>query len=173
MLKKSFAQSKKLGFEKNAVRNGRKRFIDFFNQGIDIRLINPSIARLLGETAISPVRVAFDSISVEKVTVGVSRCLQKKALKTLRCMLCLTSRILHKTFIAVSKINIELSEKYSIRISGFPMRYCPIDDIDSASLRFRKLELAIFARYPMYTKCNSWHRFTKKESSNLSFGESF
>lgn len=162
---------KKLGFEKNAVRNGRKRFVDF-NQGIDIRLINPSIARLLGETAISPVRVAFDSISVEKSYRRGIEMLAKEGIKNFMTYVMFNFKDTPQDFYRRLQINIELSEKYSIRISGFPMRYCPIDDIDrhyvSENWNWRYLR-------GIQCILNATHGIVspKKEFFNLSFGESF
>jgi len=57
----------KVGFAAGAMKNGKKRSVDF-NQGLDARLINkdPSLAEGLASICTSPVRLAFDFVGMER-----------------------------------------------------------------------------------------------------------
>lgn len=120
---------KSLGFQKGAMLNGRKRVVDF-NQGIDVRLITPKIAKLLSEIAISPVRIAFDHISVEKPYREGVKYLAENGLTNIMTYVMFNFKDTPEEFYRRLQINIELSEEHKVRITGFPMRFCPISDVD-------------------------------------------
>ncbi len=118
-----------LGFEKGSKLNGRRRFVDF-NQGIDVRLLTPKIAKLLGEIAINPVRIAFDHISIEKKYRKGVKLLADHGLNRIMTYVMFNFNDNPQEFYRRLQINIELGQAFDIKITGFPMRYCPISDID-------------------------------------------
>ncbi len=120
---------KSLGFHKGAMLNGRKRIVDF-NQGIDVRLITPEVAKQLSEIAIHPVRIAFDHVSVEKAYREGVRLLAENGLRNIMTYVMFNFNDSPEEFYRRLEINLELSKQYNVRISGFPMRYCPISDVD-------------------------------------------
>lgn len=117
-----------LGFNAGAKRNKKKRYVDF-NQGIDARLITPKNAKLLSSICLSPVRLAFDHDSMELP--------YRKAIKELASVGFneFTNYIMYNyedtpfSFYYRLKVNIELFKELGVRITGFPMRYVPINDI--------------------------------------------
>lgn len=120
---------KALGFKRGASLNGRKRFVDF-NQGIDVRLITPDIAKSLAEIAIYPVRIAFDHISVEKNYRQGVKNLAESGLKNIMTYVMFNFKDTPEEFYRRLRINLDLSKEFNIKITGFPMRYCPTDDVD-------------------------------------------
>jgi hypothetical protein len=120
---------KSLGFEKGSRFNGRKRNVDF-NQGIDARLITPQIAQKLGEIAISPVRVAFDHISVEKPYRQGVKNLARAGIRHIMTYVMFNFQDTPEEFYARLRINMDLAEENNLKITSFPMKYCPIDQVD-------------------------------------------
>ncbi|HHV61424.1 MAG TPA: cobalamin-binding domain-containing protein [Firmicutes bacterium] len=117
------------GFEAGAKRNGRKRTVDF-NQGIDARLITPQIAKLLASICLSPVRFAFDFDAVEDSYRRAVHIMADAGFNEFTTYVMFnfddTPLSLYKRLM----VNIELSRELGIRVTGFPMRYVPIDDIN-------------------------------------------
>jgi len=120
---------KRVGFYKGSVLNGRKRFVDF-NQGLDIRFITPSIAKLLSELAVRPVRIAFDNISIENRYKKGIKILAENGITNIMTYVMYNFNDSPEDFYRRLQVNAELSETYGVRITGFPMRYCPIADVD-------------------------------------------
>lgn len=120
---------KSLGFEKGSRINGVKRNVDF-NQGIDIRLITPQIAKKLGEIAISPVRIAFDHISVEKEYRQGVKNLAMNGIQNIMAYVMFNFKDNPDEFYARLRINIDIAIENNLRITSFPMRFCPIDQVD-------------------------------------------
>lgn len=122
------ADMRHLGFEKGAMRNNRKRIVDF-NQGIDARLITKKIASLLSTIPVSPVRLAFDYTGVEQAYVRAVRTLTEVGLRTFTTYVMFNFKDNPRDFYRRLRVNIRLSKDLDIRISGFPMKYTPINDV--------------------------------------------
>lgn len=120
---------KSLGFEKGARFNGVKRNVDF-NQGIDARLITPQIAQKLGEIAVSPVRIAFDHISVEKPYRQGVKNLAMAGIRNIMTYVMFNFKDTPEEFYSRLRINMDIAVENNLKITSFPMRYCPIDDVD-------------------------------------------
>lgn len=118
-----------LGFGKGAKLNGHKRNVDF-NQGIDVRLINPENARMLGKLAINPVRLAFDNLQTEKSYRRGVKYLAQAGIKNIVTYVMFNFRDTPTDLFRRLQINLDLHKEFNIKITGFPMRYCPITDAD-------------------------------------------
>ena len=118
-----------LGFHKGAIFEKKKRVLDF-NQGIDVRLITPRIANALGKLAVYPVRLALDHISVEKKYREGVKLLAEQGITDFMTYVMFNFNDTPEDFYRRLEINLELSEQYNIKITGFPMRYCPINDVN-------------------------------------------
>ncbi len=114
------------GFEAGAVRNGRKRTVDF-NQGIDCRLINRRNAKLLSSICLSPVRFAFDSDSLEKPYQRAIELMAEVGFTEFTNYVMFNFNDTPESLYRRLRVNIELSKGLDVRISGFPMRYVPIN----------------------------------------------
>ncbi|MCD2345862.1 hypothetical protein [Clostridium guangxiense] len=142
-----------LGFGKDATyinpktNKIKKRFVDF-NQGLDAFLITDDKARLLGNIAIKPARVAFDHIEDAKTYEKAVRLLAKNGVRYLSNYLLYnadsfsgkgrqykadTPEDLYNRL----KLNVDLQEelnrkinnrKEKVYIFSFPMRYIPLND---------------------------------------------
>ncbi len=116
------------GFAAGAMLDGRKRSVDF-NQGMDARLIDPAKATLLQRMCLSPVRLAFDDLAVEKA--------YRKAIQLLadRGFVEFTNYVMFNfeddpaSFYRRLQVNLELSVSLGIRVTSFPMKFVPIDDV--------------------------------------------
>jgi hypothetical protein len=118
------------GFERGAKFNGqRKRAVDF-NQGIDARLITPDIAKLLSSICVSPVRLAFDFDGMESEYRQAVRLLADVGFIKFTTYVMFNFDDTPESFYHRLKVNLELSQQLSIRVTGFPMRYVPIQDVD-------------------------------------------
>lgn len=118
-----------LGFQKGAVFENKKRTLDF-NQGIDVRLITPRIAEALGKLAVYPVRLALDHISIEKKYRQGVKLLAEQGIKNFMTYVMFNFNDTPEDFYRRLEINFELAEEFNIKITGFPMRYCPITDVN-------------------------------------------
>jgi hypothetical protein len=116
------------GFAAGASRNRRQRTVDF-NQGIDARLIDEMVAQQLSSICLSPVRLAFDNDKVEPEYRQAIHHLARVGFREFTNYVMFnyddTPESLHRRL----KVNIELSVELDIKVTGFPMRYVPIDDI--------------------------------------------
>jgi hypothetical protein len=116
-------------FQAGAIRNNRKRTIDF-NQGIDARLITPEVARLLATICLSPVRLAFDHDGIEKQYRRAIHLLAQNGFDSFTNYVMFNFNDTPLSFYKRLKVNLELSTELGIRVTGFPMRYVPIDDVN-------------------------------------------
>lgn len=116
------------GFEKGAKLNGRKRTVDF-NQGIDARLITPGIAKALSALCLSPVRLAFDFDSIEPRYRRAVRRLADVGFEAFTTYVMFNFKDTPQSLYHRMSVNLELSEKLKIRVTGFPMRYVPVDGV--------------------------------------------
>lgn len=128
-LTKVISDIREQGFGAEAVLNGRQRTVDF-NQGIDARLITKRIAKLLSTIALSPVRLAFDKSSVEKAYRKAIGYMADAGFSEFTNYLMFNYKDTPEDFYRRMKVNLELSQKRGIRVTGFPMRYVPIHDVD-------------------------------------------
>mgnify|MGYP001008463201 CR=1 FL=1 len=128
-LKLSISDIQNQGFSKGAMIQKRKRTVDF-NQGIDARLITPEIATLLSSICLEPVRLAFDKSKIQKQYERAVELLAKEGFNQFTTYVMYNFDDNPENFYDRLKLNIELSKNLNIRISGFPMRYIPIEDVD-------------------------------------------
>lgn len=123
-----FDQIAALGFEAGVTRKGRKRIVDF-NQGIDARLVTKYVARRLGSIAVSPVRLAFDFRGIEKDYRKAIEYLAEEGIGDFTNYLMFNYRDNPKDLYERLRINLELSSKHGIHVTGFPMKYSPVTDV--------------------------------------------
>jgi hypothetical protein len=125
-----FREIRELGFEKGAKRNGRERTVDF-NQGLDARLIaaKPELAKLLATICISPIRLAFDFIGIRPAYEKAIRLLVEQGFNEFTNYMLFNFNDTPKDLYDRLIINAELNKELDVRITGFPMRFIPMDDV--------------------------------------------
>ena len=125
------AEIKRLGFQKGAVfsytaksgqRVSAQRHVDF-NQGIDIRLLNDEKMALLSETAIKPLRLAFDKIEYSALYQEKVRLAAKHGMLYLSNYLLFNYDDKPEDLYNRMRLNVELNEELGLQIFSFPMRY--------------------------------------------------
>ena len=116
------------GFEHGAKHNRRLRSVDF-NQGIDARLVTPGMAAALATISLRPVRLAFDYDGVEKAYRTAVVRLAKVGFRLFTNYVMFNFNDTPESLYRRMKVNPELSQEYDVAITGFPMRYIPINDI--------------------------------------------
>jgi len=116
------------GFVPGAKLNKRQRTVDF-NQGIDARLITPKIAKLLGSICLSPVRLAFDYDGVETAYRRAVGLLADQGFDEFTNYILFNFHDDPASLYRRMSINLDLSEKHGVRVTGFPMRYIPTDHV--------------------------------------------
>lgn len=119
----------KLGFEKGAKRNNRLRFVDF-NQGVDVRLLTDEKMKRLAETAIRPLRIAFDHIDLKGKYVAAIRMACKYGVLNLSNYVLYNYQDNPRDFYDRLRVNVELNQKIGSKIYSFPMKYVPLDALD-------------------------------------------
>lgn len=117
------------GFSANARFRNRKRIVDF-NQGIDARLVTPQIARLLASICLEPVRLAFDNDRVEADYRRAVHLLVDVGFRKFTTYVMYNYDDDPESFFRRLRVNVDLSEKLGVQITGFPMRHVPIDAVD-------------------------------------------
>lgn len=117
------------GFKKEAKFDGRKKRAVDFNQGIDARLITPDIAKLLSSICVSPVRLAFDFDGMESEYRRAVTLLADVGFIKFTTYVMFNFNDTPESFYHRLKVNLELSQQFGIRVTGFPMRYVPIKDV--------------------------------------------
>ena len=117
------------GFQKGAVFSKRQRIVDF-NQGIDARLVTPQIAIQLSSICLSPIRLAFDYDAVESKYRRAVHLLAKEGFIEFTTYVMFNFDDTPESFYHRLQVNLELSTELNIRVTGFPMRYIPINDIN-------------------------------------------
>jgi hypothetical protein len=119
-----------LGFQAGATRKGQERTVDF-NQGLDARLITakPQLAKMLRTVCVSPIRLAFDFIGIRPAYEKAIRLLVAEGFNEFTNYMLFnfadTPRDLYDRLWANANLNKELR----VRITGFPMRFIPMDDV--------------------------------------------
>src|SRR6266699_1712617 len=125
-----FAEIRAAGFPAGAKRRGRLRTVDF-NQGLDARLIaeRPELAKLLRTICVSPIRLAFDFLGIRVAYERAIRLLAAEGFNEFTNYMLFnfndTPRDLYDRLWANANLNKELG----VRITGFPMRFIPMDDV--------------------------------------------
>ena len=120
-----------LGFTAGATleRNGRriKRRVDF-NQGVDARILakSPMYLREMSKICISPLRIAFDHVGVQKVYDTAVRMAADNGITSLSNYMLYNFMDTPDDLYTRMKLNIELNRSLGIRIWSFPMRYQPV-----------------------------------------------
>ena len=120
-----------LGFQKGAKfgTTGKLRRLDF-NQGTDARLMTEHHVKLLSETAISPLRIAFDSIRYKDLYSEKVKLAAKYGIRNLSNYILYNHKDTPEDFWERLKINIDLNREYDLKIYSFPMKYIPLNAKD-------------------------------------------
>lgn len=162
-----------VGFPMGAKRNGRQRTVDF-NQGLDARLIaeNPSLADALATVCLDPVRLAFDFAGMKRPYVKAIELLSERGFIEFTNYMLFNFNDTPKELYERLVINIELNERLGIRITGFPMRFIPMDDVKRGYVSkkwhwryLRGIQCVLLATRGLVG--------TNPEFVRLAFGESF
>jgi hypothetical protein len=114
-----------LGFERGASLGGRMRCVDF-NQGVDARRLTEKKMMLLSQTAIRPLRIAFDHISMKALYISRIRLAAKYGLLNLSNYVLYNYTDTPADFYQRLRINCELNEELGTKIYSFPMKYIPL-----------------------------------------------
>ena len=114
-------------YEKHFKRGKRKRALDF-NQGLDARLVTPEKMEKLAETAIRPLRIAFDHYAAKDVYVRAIRMAAAAGIDQLSNYLLYNYEDHPEELYLRMKINVDLCDELGIAIYSFPMKYHPIRD---------------------------------------------
>jgi hypothetical protein len=120
---------KKHGFQKGARFGDAYRYVDF-NQGVDARLLDEDKMALLSQLALKPLRIAFDSIRLERLYIEKVRLAHKYGIRHLSNYILFNFDDKPEDFYRRLRINIELNEELGLSIFSFPMRYIPLDAKD-------------------------------------------
>lgn len=125
-----FRDIESVGFQAGAKRNGRQRTVDF-NQGLDARLISkdPSLAAGLASICTSPVRLAFDFMGIERPYRNAVKILSEHGFGEFTNYMLFNFKDTPEELYRRIWINSELNSELGVRITGFPMRFIPMDDV--------------------------------------------
>lgn len=118
-----------LGFERGAKLGGRMRCVDL-NQGVDARELSEKKMALLAKTAIRPLRIAFDHISIKERYVSRIRLAAKYGLLNLSNYILYNYMDTPADFYERLRINCVLNEELGTKIYSFPMKYIPLTSKD-------------------------------------------
>ena len=125
------AEIRALGFAANAKRKNRARTVDF-NQGLDARLIaaKPQLSKLLATVCVSPIRLAFDFVGVRTAYEQAIRLLVDEGFNEFTNYMLFNFNDAPRDLYDRLWVNARLNEELSVRISGFPMRFIPMNDVN-------------------------------------------
>lgn len=127
-LKQTIESIQDEGFYRGAKLCNKLRRVDF-TQGLDARLISPRAAKLLGKINLNPIRLAFDSVGMEKsYRIAINR-LNNEGYSSFTNYMLYNFNDNPISFYHRMKINIEIALKNNVRITAFPMRYIPTNAI--------------------------------------------
>jgi hypothetical protein len=126
-----FGEIRDLGFQAGATRKGRERTVDF-NQGLDARLISakPQLAKLLATICVSPIRLAFDFIGIRPAYEKAIRLLVEQSFNEFTNYMLFNFNDTPKELYDRLWANANLNKELGVRITGFPMRFIPMDDVN-------------------------------------------
>ena len=114
-------------YEKHFKQGKRKRALDF-NQGLDARLVTPEKMEKLAETAINPLRIAFDHYDAKDVYIRAIRMAAAAGIDHLSNYLLYNYEDHPEELYLRMKINVDLCDELGVAIYSFPMKYHPIRD---------------------------------------------
>jgi len=117
------------GFGAGTRIEGKKRHVDF-NQGLDARLLTEAKVQRLSETAIWPLRIAFDDIGLREEYEQAVRWASQFGLHRLSNYVLFNYEDTPEDFYERLRLNVELNEELGTKIYSFPMRYSPVDRTD-------------------------------------------
>jgi hypothetical protein len=120
-----------LGFHKGAKYNNRMRIVDF-NQGTDADLLTESKMSLLAETAIRPLRIAFDNIRMKNTYISKIKLAREYGILNLSNYVLYNFTDTPEDFYERLRINVLLNEELGTKIYSFPMKYIPLTAKDRA-----------------------------------------
>lgn len=103
----------------------KQRFVDF-NQGVDARLINEDNIKLLGEIAIRPLRIAFDSMAYVEPYTRAVKLAAANDIRHLSNYILYNEKDKPVDLYRRLQINVQLCEDLNINIYSFPMKFHPI-----------------------------------------------
>ena len=118
-----------LGFHKGAILHKKQRTVDF-NQGLDARLLTSEKMVLLSKTAIKPLRLAFDFISMKDSYVSLIHLARDNGLLNLSTYVLYNYSDTPQDFYKRLRINVQLNEKLGTKIYSFPMKFIPLNAKD-------------------------------------------
>jgi len=170
-IKQTLDEIHDLGFERDAKFGRKLRFVDF-NQGIDARLITPEIAENLGKLNIRPIRLAFDNMSIKKHYLRAVNLLADQGFRYFTTYVMYNFDDTPSQFYERLKTNINLSKKLDIKLTGFPMKFVPIDSINRHYISkdwnwklLRGIQCVLNATHGMVSP--------KEDFFNLAFGNTY
>ncbi|MCZ7623834.1 MAG: hypothetical protein M5U24_15435 [Candidatus Kuenenia sp.] len=117
-----------LGFYKGAKFNGKLRKVDF-NQGTDAHYLTSGKMDLLAKTAIRPLRIAFDYISMKDLYISKIKLARDCGISNLSNYVLYNYVDAPEDFYQRLKINVQLNEELGTKIYSFPMKYIPLTDV--------------------------------------------
>jgi B12 binding domain len=119
------------GFAAGAKLQRRRRCVDF-NQGLDARLLSREKMARLAETAVWPLRIAFDDIALREAYERAIRWAASVGIRRLSNYVLFNCRDTPEDFYERLRINVDLNEELGTQIYSFPMRFSPVDRTDRA-----------------------------------------
>jgi hypothetical protein len=125
-----FRDIRDLGFPAGAKRNRRERTVDF-NQGLDGRLIaaKPEMAKLLATICVSPIRLALDFVGIRPAYEKAIRLLVEQGFNEFTNYMLFNFNDTPKDLYDRLWVNANLNKELGVRITGFPMRFIPMNDV--------------------------------------------
>ena len=107
----------------------KQRHVDF-NQGIDARLLTEDRLKIICELPISPLRIAFDSISETKIYTRAVHLAHKFGFRELSNYMLYNHNDKPEDLWQRLRINADLRDELGVNIYSFPMKYIPVFEID-------------------------------------------
>ena len=114
-----------LGFEKGARHEGCLRRLDF-NQGIDARRLTHEKMKLLAKTAIHPLRMALDMLTLRDRYINRVKLARDCGLLKHSTYVLYNYTDTPQDFYHRLRVSVELNEQLGTKISSFPMKYIPL-----------------------------------------------
>lgn len=114
-------------YEKACKQGRRKRIIDF-NQGIEGKLVTDDKMKKLAETNIYPLRIAFDHWGLETIYSKAIRSAVKSGIKNLSNYMLYNYQDKPEELYYRMRLTVDLCEELGASIYSFPMKYHPIND---------------------------------------------
>ncbi len=106
-------------------RRTRQRIVDF-NQGVDARHFTEEKAKMLSKIAISPLRIAFDWLSMKDEYIQAIRWSAKYGIRNFSNYLLYNFNDRPEELYERLKINVDLCDELNLNIYSFPMKYHPL-----------------------------------------------